>query len=181
MTKRFCVGFAALAFALLLSPAARASFIYENVNLNFGDGYTATGNLTFRDIPNFMGSGSPLFPLCISCTPAPVLELYFHGSPLTPLPDYGSAFIGLGNPTGEPLIFYSPFPPSQVTFSSTTDRLPTTYADFFLDGTPAVSGDVLAGTAVPLPAALPLFGGSLVLLAFLAMGMSRRSPASRNG
>ena len=52
-----------------------------------------------------------------------------------------------------------------IGFTTSFGHLPTSYADFFLNNSPAVSGDV---STVPLPAALPLFGSGVWALAGFA-------------
>jgi hypothetical protein len=60
-----------------------------------------------------------------------------------------------------------PFFPDLRFIEWPADHISTNFAEFILDGdTPAISGDVVS--AVPLPAALPLFGSGVMMLAGVA-------------
>jgi hypothetical protein len=162
MTKKFCT--AAAVFVLLtLTAPARAASITEYINLDFGNGYTVIGNITFYDVPNYLGH--PFFP-CVGCRDVPPpANLYLNGSPLAAYDGRFGDIWGLGNPTGEPLYWLTPNGDSVDGLTSSLGHLPTTFADFFLNDSPAVSGDV---SVVPLPAALPLSGTAILGLAGLA-------------
>ena len=100
-----------------------------------------------------------------------------NGNPVPPL----FVDVGLGNPIKYDPVFFDacgllpcPFgPPIRLALSWPIDHIPTNFAEFTLgsdlnrgDGIPAISGDVVS--AVPLPAALPLFGSGVLALAGFA-------------
>jgi hypothetical protein len=151
---------AAAVFALLTvaAPAKAAGIIEESVNLNFGDGYQAIGD--FGVLTNGF-----------ACCEFPTVE--FDGSPVALSSTFTSepGHLFYGN-AGDPFLY-------DLAFSSPQPFLaPTTFADFSLNGTVAVAGDVSCISdngsacpfpAVPLPAALPLFGSGLIALAGFAV------------
>jgi len=169
MMKRLCVSCAALVFALLITPAARATTLtFEELNIGFGNGYQAVGEVGFI-------SGLPTFP--DEFVPISVPTLYFDGSPL----QFLSA--ALGGQFIEPWVYTTgdfTLPNEVVSYPAGT--LPNVFLDFALNGTTAVSGDVTcisgACAATPLPAALPLFSSAVFALAGLAMWKWRRSPVA---
>jgi hypothetical protein len=158
--------FAAALFALLVTtaPAHAGAVAVEDINLNFGNGYTADGRARFF-VPG-MAEFGPDF-----SSPNP-LHLSFNGSSLD-LPFYlhaGLDHFFYSSPTG-PFLFDLVgfgFPPNFV------------FSDFSLNGVTAVSGNfdcisisVVGGSgtcpvSTPLPAALPLFGSGVMMLAGLA-------------
>jgi hypothetical protein len=172
---RLCTAFAAV-FALLTAAAPARAATLEIFNLNFGNGYTASGSLAFLGVP-FPPSFAPAFflPVCDPprCLPPPTtLNVYFNGSPLAPYDGRFGDHRGVGNFTGEPLQYFSPFSSGIDNFTTSLDHLPTNFADFFLNDSPAVSGDV---SVVPLPATLALFGSAVLGLAGFAASRSRRA------
>jgi hypothetical protein len=159
---------------LAVATPARASTV-EIVTLNFGDGYTANGTISFL---------GPVGPPPQFFVPFSNFSLYLNGIPVPPM----FVDVGLGNPIKEDPVFFNicgvlpcPFPgPVADSISWPIDHIPTNFAEFTLaktfngddvlnrgNGTPAISGDVVFAT--PLPAALPLFGSGVIALAGFAV------------
>jgi len=164
MSTRIC--FAMVLTLLTVAVPVRAATITvdEFVNLSFGNGYTASGSLKLLYIPVYMG-GTPFVP-CLDCqSQPPNLQLYFDSSPLAPYDGRYGDLRGLGNLTGWPLLFLSPDLGVDGISVSSLDHVPANFADFTLNGDPAIGGDV---STAPVPAALPLFGSALLGLAGLA-------------
>ena len=183
MMKRFRMSFAVLAFAMLITPAARATVLtFEEINIGFGHGFQAVGQIAFA-------SGPP-FPPDTYITVLEVPSLYLNGSPLQFVPS------GLGGAFIEPWIYTTgdfSLPREGLAFPLGT--LPNVFSDFTLNGEPAVNGTVFVcarnvttgpvgaceASAVPLPAALPLFSIGLLALAGFTAWRSRRSPVVVDG
>jgi hypothetical protein len=159
MTKKFAVALA-LALLTVAAPARAYTFTTENIFLDFGNSYTATGSITYFALyyPPY-NPNSDIYPT----SQINYFNLYVNQSPLP------SWFIdpGLGNPFKLQQTGFDLDPPNGVVGIITwpLDHPPTSFADFALNGTPAISGDV---SPVPLPAALPLFGSAILGLAGLA-------------
>ena len=170
----------AAVFALLIaaSPAQAATITLEDINLNFGNGYTASGSITLLYIPVYFG-GTPYVP-CLDCqNQPPNLTLNFDGSPLTPYDGRYGDLRGLGNTSGWPVLFLAPFPYGVDALSgSTGPNVPMNFADFTLNGTPAISGDVEcvsgACAVTPLPDALPMFSAAMMALGGFAWRSRRQ-------
>jgi hypothetical protein len=163
---------AAAVFALLTvtAPAHAAFVTLEDLNSNFGNGYQAIGE--FGVLPNIGGSEGP-FP-----------TLYFDSSPLAVTPVFseyeGHVFYG---PPGS-----APFGTYDFAYTGFVAPYfaPSTFADFRLNGVPAVSGTVSciseegqpcsfpASAATPLPPALPMFGAALLALGGFAWRSRRQ-------
>lgn len=177
MIKSLCAIVAILTLSTFATPSHAATVIIqigsytENVNLDFGNGYTSTGGAGFTEVvftdfinppssPSFFGGG--------------VASLEYGG---TPLSRTFCQNCGLGNISGDPEYFAPPSnpnnfgcPPGCEAVGWSVGHLPTSFADFTLNGIPAVSGDVTITShtevsSTPLPTSLPLFGSGLLFLA----------------
>jgi hypothetical protein len=178
MTKRFCAA-AVFVFLTVTAPARASTTAIDAVNVTFANGYTLTGEMGFFYDVFIPGYSFPV--------PGPT-GLYLNGQ---------GYFASCGAPDGSDLcgLFWNPppVPPSGsplfavigINLADVPNNL--TFADFALLssklGPPLYAG--VSGTvscvsrcdinAVPLPAALPLFGSALLGLAGFAAYRSRRT------
>ncbi|MGE0565867.1 MAG: VPLPA-CTERM sorting domain-containing protein [Pseudolabrys sp.] len=152
----------------IVMPTQAATITVEQIDVNFAGGFNATGSITFTQ--------TLVYPQGYLALASPTIAMTLNGTPLLPAPH---PLPGHGN-LNLPLYFLTPPDFYYGVFFTwpLSDRPPTHFSEFLLDGVPAISGTVTCGevdcdiAATPLPAALPLFGAAVT--GFAAFARRRR-------
>jgi hypothetical protein len=184
MPARKFAALAAMVVLLTVTTPARAAYVYEDINVNFANGFQATGELTLY---GSFGPGGGFGPSCGASSILPCSVPTLTGGP-------GWMPFGLSAGFDYEYIHLLPYvpPPCPSGFScghpgigphlteflqiACCGILPESFSDFALTGdfpASAVSGTVSSVSPVPLPDALPMFGAALFALGGFAARRSR--------
>ena len=157
-----------------IATPARAAYIFEDINLSFGNGFQEIGKISFVAVPEFEAIGWNVGP-----------TLYFAGAPVPNGPQILQKQL-IGNDIHR---FYGDLSQQgnvntvnyfEENFVINAANLPNlTLSDFSLNGITARAGNIscVSGcdiSSVPLPAALPMLSTGLLALMGFAAWRSRR-------